>query len=202
MSGVNSGPPTMDLQLSVGAPWWLPTVGAQPLSSSSPITFSPHGSNYNGGIYTWTAADGCPTANGAGAREPQGAAIPNGPGAAVYVIDPGFLCGQNASGQAPQVNFASIPGIGANQATGTAVVAGADRDLVRFQFPDERPIYRRRFTSQSRTVSTQARASRSLASRHRATTRPIPRSRGRAGRRLSAPTAMGPGLARDGDGGG
>ena len=37
-----------------------------------------------------------------------------------YVVDPGLLCGENASGQAPQVNFASIPGIGANQATGTA----------------------------------------------------------------------------------
>ncbi len=121
LTALNAGPPTLTVETSTfGAPWWLPTVGAQLLSSGSPITFSPHGSGYNGGIYTWTAADGCPTANGAGAREPRGAAIPNGPGVAAYVVDPGLLCGENASGQAPRVNFASIPGVGANQATGTA----------------------------------------------------------------------------------
>ena len=117
INGTNQGPPTLTLQASVSVPWWLPTVGAQPYGSSAPASFSPHGTGYNGGIYTWTAADGCPTANGAGAREPKGTVLPGGPAPTLYVIGPGFLCGENASGQAPQVSFAAIPGIGANQAT-------------------------------------------------------------------------------------
>ena len=118
LTAVNYGPSTLVLQSSVNNPWWLPTVGAQPNSSFAPATYSPHGTNYNGGIYTWTATDGCPSANGVGAREPQGAVLPSGPNPTIYTIDPGLLCGENASGQAPQVNFPSIPGIGANQATG------------------------------------------------------------------------------------
>ena len=71
LTAVNYGPSTLVLQSSVNNPWWLPTVGAQPNSSFAPATYSPHGTNYNGGIYTWTATDGCPSANGVGAREPR-----------------------------------------------------------------------------------------------------------------------------------
>ena len=95
-----------------GAGWWLPTVA---LSNGSNVAASLNHTGYNGGIYTWTAADGCSSANGAGAREPQGAVILGNNAPSASTIDPGFLCAQNSSGASPQVSFASIPGAGSQQ---------------------------------------------------------------------------------------
>jgi hypothetical protein len=90
--------------------WWLPTVGYSN-GITNPLSFT-HGTNYNAGFYAFTASDGCPTVNGAGAREPTGVALT---ATSAWTVDPGFLCGENSSGRAPQVAFASIPGIGASQ---------------------------------------------------------------------------------------
>jgi hypothetical protein len=110
---VGSGPsPLLSIKRVGGAQWWLPTVAGGAGSSLS-------GSGYNGGAYVWTAADGCPASNGAGAREPQGVIIQGTTTAAenqTATVDPGFLCGENSSGLAPQVPFASIPGVGSSQA--------------------------------------------------------------------------------------
>ena len=100
--------------------WWQPTIGML----GAPTTAAGQ-ADYNSGYYAWTASDGCPSTgglglgNGAGAREPGGiilnVAATGGNSATVAPGDPGFLCGENSSGQAPQVNFAAIPGIGAPQ---------------------------------------------------------------------------------------
>ena len=101
--------------------WWMATVGMV----GTPTTATQ--ADYNSGYYAWTASDGCPTANGAGAREPNGVVLntasTGGNSAQPYAGDPGFLCGENSSGQAPQVAFALIPGVGAPQIPSTTTCA-------------------------------------------------------------------------------
>jgi hypothetical protein len=107
VSGTSS--PLLLIRRSDGAQWWLPTVAG---GSGASLT----GSGYNGGAYVWTAADGCQPSNGAGAREPQGIIIQGANTDQNVTVDPGFLCSENSSGLAPQVPFASIPGVGSSQA--------------------------------------------------------------------------------------
>ena len=116
----NGQSPQLFLKHNGGAGWWLPTIA---FSNGAGVTSVLTHAGYNGGLFQWTATSGgatdaCPTANGVGAREPQGAVLlsPNNTGVnAATTIDPGFLCAQNSSGASPQVNFAAIPGIGAQQ---------------------------------------------------------------------------------------
>ena len=121
LTGVNEGAPQIIFQgsagnsASVAQPWWLGTVGAQAYQSATPISSALTGTGYNQGLYQWTAVDGCPSTNGAGAREPSGPVQLSIAQKYAYITDPGFLCGENSSGQAPQVNFNIIPGVGAAQ---------------------------------------------------------------------------------------
>ena len=101
----------LEIKRGYGPGWWLPTVA---FSNGGGLSSVHTGTGYQGGVFTWTAADGCSSANGMGAREPQGAVILAYTSQAVQV-DPGFLCGETSFGQAPQVNYAAIPGIGATQ---------------------------------------------------------------------------------------
>ena len=110
-NGVQFFSSQLEVKRGYGPGWWLPTVA---FANGAGLSSSHAGTGYNGGIYTWTAADGCSSANGLGAREPQGAVILAYTSQAVQV-DPGFLCAENSSGQAPQVNYAAIPGVGATQ---------------------------------------------------------------------------------------
>ena len=105
-------------------PWWLPTISLQVLLPAAP-SITP-GSNYNPGFYTWTASDGC-LGNGAGAREPTGTFLQkSASGNQInYQVDPGFLCGENASGLPPQINFAAIAGVGSHQGTGPSSTPAA-----------------------------------------------------------------------------
>ncbi|HTV28749.1 MAG TPA: hypothetical protein VMF32_13270 [Xanthobacteraceae bacterium] len=114
ISNANSGSPTIYVQDQTGSqPWWLPTVGINK-NSGAGFSFSHSGSGYNSGLFTVTAVDGC-TGTGAGAREPKGVVQLGGQVVTGYSLDPGFLCGENSSGQAPQVNFAATPGAGSAQ---------------------------------------------------------------------------------------
>ena len=98
-------------------PWWLATTGVQGIGLfSNPVSYNPRGAGYNDGIFTWTASDACPAANGVGAREPKGVLTTlNG---AVSTVDYGFLCGENANALGPKVEVDKIPGFGGNQRTG------------------------------------------------------------------------------------
>lgn len=120
VSGANNGSPAISVQdiFSGTQPWWLPTVGFT--AAGGGFSFSHGGTGYNSGIFTLTAADGCTSPQGAGAREPTGVVQMGGAVVAGYSLDPGFLCGENSSGQAPQFSFASTPGVGAAQ-TGLAL---------------------------------------------------------------------------------
>ena len=118
---VNSGSPTITVQHQTsgvsagGYPWWKATVGAQPRNATNPITYIP-GTNYNSGVFVWTANDGC--AVGAGAREPQGAFV-RGQTSFAQAVDPGFLCATGTGAGGPDVSLAAVPGYGANQSTGS-----------------------------------------------------------------------------------
>jgi hypothetical protein len=119
-TGPDGGQRTVAVQNNEGGfqfstyPWWLATVAARGGGASQGSLTS-----YNQGVFAATAVDGCPTANGAGAREPT-VAITHGQSNLSFVVDPGFLCSENASGQAPQIPIALTAGLGVNQATGTA----------------------------------------------------------------------------------
>jgi hypothetical protein len=131
-TSTNFGSPSIAVQRSAQGSgsqnffWWLPTVGATTFGAVNPLNITP-GSNYNPGFYTWTASDGCPTANGAGAREPAGVILSKTSlvAAAAYTVDTGFLCGENASGLSPRVNFAAVPAVGASQSTGASSTPAA-----------------------------------------------------------------------------
>ena len=129
VSNVNVGAPQISFQdtvansASASQPWWLGTVGAQAFQGT-PISSVLTRTGYNQGLYQWTAADGCPSGNGTGAREPSGPVQLSSAQKYAYITDPGFLCGENSSAQAPQVNFAAIPGIKAAQ-TGLAATCTA-----------------------------------------------------------------------------
>ena len=116
VGGANNGAPAIAVQdiLSGTQPWWLATVGLNTWGQSG-FSFSHGGTGYNVGLFTVSAVDGCTSANGAGAREPTGVVQMGGQYVSGYNLDPGFLCGENSSGQAPQVNFAATPGAGAAQ---------------------------------------------------------------------------------------
>ena len=115
--GVGSAPSLFVQTPLNNFPWWLATVGVQGIGLfSNPVSFNPKGSGYNNGIFTWKAGDGCPPANGEGAREPMGALTTlNG---YVNTVDYGFLCGDNANALGPKVEVDRIPGLGGNQRTG------------------------------------------------------------------------------------
>jgi len=124
LSGANSGAPAIYVQDAPNSqPWWLPTVGINTWVSSG-FSFGHSGTGYNAGLYTVSAVDGCTSANGAGAREPTGVVQIGGQYVVGYNLDPGFLCGENSSGQAPQVNFAATPGVGTAQ-TGLALTCAS-----------------------------------------------------------------------------
>ena len=124
ISGANTGSPAIYLQDSPNSqPWWLPTVGMNTWVGSG-FSFGHSGSGYNAGLFTVSAVDACPPANGAGAREPTGVVQMGGQYVTAYSLDPGFLCGENSSGQAPQVNFSATSGAGAAQ-TGLALACAS-----------------------------------------------------------------------------
>ena len=124
ISGANNGAPAIYVQIWPNAqPWWLPTVGINTWTNSG-FSSSRSGTGYNAGLFTVSAADGCTSANGAGAREPTGVMQIGGMYPNAYSLDPGFLCSENSSGHAPQVNIAATPGMGAAQ-TGLALTCAS-----------------------------------------------------------------------------
>jgi hypothetical protein len=124
ISGPDGGQRTIFVQTSASGvnsssyPWWLATTGASSRSTSGPASLGTI-TGYAPGVFSATAVDGCPIANGVGAREPT-VAFTHGQASLIFVVDPGFLCGENSSGQSPQIPIASTTGFGANQPTGTA----------------------------------------------------------------------------------
>ena len=108
LAAANAGPPTFFMQtqaIGTAFKWWGGLTGISPVTTLPSL--GAVGSGYNPGIYPWTASGGgC-------AREPAGVWAPyNG---TISFTDPGFGC--NA---APTIAPASIPGVGAQQATGAS----------------------------------------------------------------------------------
>jgi hypothetical protein len=112
---------------SSSQPWWLATVAARGSGASTGSL-----TNYAPGVFSATAVDGCPTANGAGAREPT-VAFTHGQSGLSFVVDPGFLCGENSSGQAPQIPITAVSGFGQQQ-TGLALSCASNTPVSGKQF--------------------------------------------------------------------
>jgi hypothetical protein len=108
LAAPTSGPSTFIMQTdAIGSAfrWWGGLTGISPATTLQSL--GANGSGYNPGIYPWTASGGgC-------AREPSGVWSPYNN--TIDFTDPGFGC--NA---APTIAPASIPGVGAEQATGGA----------------------------------------------------------------------------------
>jgi hypothetical protein len=118
VSGATAGNPVVVNQFqafgfgTVAFPWWTGSVAIQPLTSVSQLSYT-KGTNYNPGIYAATAGDGCPEP---GSRKPS-FVIEEGSVSGSWIADPGWNCGQNASGANPTVNFSTISKIGPTQST-------------------------------------------------------------------------------------
>jgi hypothetical protein len=136
LSGAGNGLRTIYVQATAAGnstsnyDWWMPTVGSQP-RSTNPITLGTL-TTYAEGVFSATAVDGCPTSNGTGAREPT-IAFTHGEAALAFTIDPGFLCGMNASGQPPQIPMSAIAGFGQQQ-TGLALTCAPNTPISGKQF--------------------------------------------------------------------
>ena len=167
--------------MQTGTSWQRRSAGGVASTALSPlsgvVSLGAVGSGYNPGIYPWTASGGgC-------AREPSGVWAPyNG---TIDTTDPGFGC--NA---APTIAPASIPGVGAQQATG-----GAGSTTCVSNSPVAGEMTVTTTMCRSRMGSRPARpASRLPASRHPASTPAItPRSPARAGTTLVLETTTGGG---------
>jgi hypothetical protein len=109
LTAPNAGPSTFAIQpaaIGTGFYWWGGLAGIF-ANATTPLSLGAAGSGYNAGVYPWTASGGgC-------AREPSGVWSPYNQ--TIAFTDPGFGCSA-----APSIAPASIPGVGAEQATGGA----------------------------------------------------------------------------------
>lgn len=110
-ANTNPGLPTFFFQKTyggqTGTQWWN---GTGPASATAAASMTSAGSGYNSGFYTFTASGGnC-------LREPSG--VWQGGTVIAEVTDPGFGCTTAAT-----ANPATIPGDGAQQATGASSIA-------------------------------------------------------------------------------
>lgn len=115
-----SAAPILGFQASTttfgGGPWWLPTGASNGITANLTTSKATNGFP---GYYPWQAATSgtgaaCPSANGVGARPPQGFFNQSTGGGGT--ADPGLLCGATSAGTGAAAAAGSINGLGIAQA--------------------------------------------------------------------------------------